>query len=354
MASTAVICNQKGDILIYRRFRDDISRNEIMNFCNKIVATKAAKETPIIQMAGVSFIHTTHNDITFFAATKGNINASLILHFLHGFIKVARSYFEGDLNESAVRQNFSLLYELLDEVMDYGYPQLLDANLLKEYIRTGKQKKQPTDLEKLKAITVQATGAISWRAEGIRYKRNEVFIDIIESINVLLSSRGTVLKSDVIGRVCVKASLSGMPECKFGVNDKLLMKGGAGGAATGPAAARKATDKGIQIDDIKFHQCVRLGRFDRDRSITFIPPDGIFDVMTYRISENINLPFKIVPVIQEYPDTNKIELSIRIKAIFEESNFGTNVVCKIPVPPNTAQVRIFSSGTGKAVYEPDN
>lgn len=50
------------------------------------------------------------------------MNAALILHFLHGFIKVARSYFEGELNEAAVRQNFSLIYELLDEVMDYGYP----------------------------------------------------------------------------------------------------------------------------------------------------------------------------------------------------------------------------------------
>lgn len=96
--------------------------------------------------------------------------------------------------------------------------------MLKEYIRTGRQKKEPTDIERLKAITIQATGAISWRAEGIRYKRNEVFIDIIESVNVLLSSRGTVLKADVNGRVCVKALLSGMPECKFGVNDKLLMK----------------------------------------------------------------------------------------------------------------------------------
>jgi len=76
--------------------------------------------------------------------------------------------------------------------------------------------------------------------------------------------------------------------------------------------------------------------------------------MTYRISENINLPIKIVPVIQEYPEQNKIELSIRLKAIFEESNFGTNVVCKIPVPANTAQVRIFSSGSGRAIYEPDS
>ena len=96
---------------------------------------------------------------------------------------------------------------------------------------------------------MQATGAISWRAEGIRYKRNEVFIDIIESINVLLSSRGTVLKADVLGRVCVKALLSGMPECKFGVNDKLLMKGAATGttnqSAPGQAGRTKPTDKGI-------------------------------------------------------------------------------------------------------------
>ena len=73
-------------------------------------------------MAGVSFIHTTHNDITLIACTKGNINCALILYFLHGFIKVTKSYFEGEVNEASVRQNFSLIYELLDEVVDYGYP----------------------------------------------------------------------------------------------------------------------------------------------------------------------------------------------------------------------------------------
>lgn len=59
MASSIVFVNQKGDILIYRRFREDVSRAEVMNFCNKIVATKAAKETPIICLDGVSFIHST-------------------------------------------------------------------------------------------------------------------------------------------------------------------------------------------------------------------------------------------------------------------------------------------------------
>jgi AP-2 complex subunit mu-1 len=136
-----------------------------------------------------------------------------------------------------------------------------------------------------------------------------------------------------------------MPECKFGINDKLLIKN----STTNPTKE----DRGIQIDDIKFHQCVRLGRFDRDRSITFIPPDGMFELMTYRISENINLPFKVVPVVQEYPENNTIEYSVKIKAIFERSNFASNVVTKIPVPKNTGTVKIYSAGAGKAKYEPD-
>jgi AP-2 complex subunit mu-1 len=98
---------------------------------------------------------------------------------------------------------------------------------------------------------------------------------------------------------------------------------------------------------------VRLGRFDRDRSITFIPPDGLFEVMTYRVSQNINLPFKITPVIQEFNEEGRIEFSINVKSIFEHSNYANNVVIKIPVPSNTADVKIFSAGTGKAKYEPE-
>lgn len=98
---------------------------------------------------------------------------------------------------------------------------------------------------------------------------------------------------------------------------------------------------------------MRLGRFDRDRSITFIPPDGLFEVMTYRVSQNINLPFKITPVIQEFPEENRIEYSIKIRAIFESSDIANNVVVKIPVPGNTAKVQIYSVGAGKGRYEPE-
>ena len=39
----------------------------------------------------------------------------------------------------------------------------------------------------------------------------------------------------------------------------------------------------IAIDDCTFHQCVKLSKFETERSISFIPPDGEFELMRYII-----------------------------------------------------------------------
>lgn len=41
------------------------------------------------------------------------------------------------------------------------------------------------------------------------------------------------------------------------------------------------------MEDVKFHQCVRLSRFESDRTISFIPPDGESELMSYRINTHV-------------------------------------------------------------------
>jgi len=65
------------------------------------------------------------------------------------------------------------------------------------------------------------TNAVSWRSEGIKYKKNEVFLDVVESVNLLVNSNGTVVRSEVMGALKMRTFLSGMPECKLGLNDKV-------------------------------------------------------------------------------------------------------------------------------------
>lgn len=60
-------------------------------------------------------------------------------------------------------------YELLDEIMDFGYPQFTEAKILSEFIKTDAYR-----LEANQRPPMAVTNAVSWRSEGIRYKKNEV------------------------------------------------------------------------------------------------------------------------------------------------------------------------------------
>ena len=201
---------------------------------------------------------------------------------------------------------------------------------------------------------MQATGALSWRRSDIRYRKNEAFVDVIEDVNLLMSATGTVLRADVNGQIVMRAYLSGTPECKFGLNDRLLLDGDSLSAPSGNTAGTKATKAAagsVTLEDCQFHQCVKLGKFDADRIISFVPPDGEFELMRYRATENVNLPFKIHAIVNEV-GKSKVEYSIAIKANYGSKLFATNVVVRVPTPLNAARITERVS-QGKAKYEPE-
>ena len=44
---------------------------------------------------------------------------------------------------------------------------------------------------------------------------------MVESVNLLVNSNGSVVRSEVMGALKMRTFLSGMPECKLGLNDKV-------------------------------------------------------------------------------------------------------------------------------------
>ena len=49
-------------------------------------------------------------------------------------VDLIKAYCHGDFSEEVVKGNFVLIYELLDEVLDFGFPQIADAAILKQFI----------------------------------------------------------------------------------------------------------------------------------------------------------------------------------------------------------------------------
>ena len=47
-------------------------------------------------------------------------------------MKVFRDYC-GVLNEESIRKNFILIYEIIEEIIDYGHPQLMATENIRQY-----------------------------------------------------------------------------------------------------------------------------------------------------------------------------------------------------------------------------
>ncbi|KAG8997068.1 hypothetical protein FRB90_012580 [Tulasnella sp. 427] len=334
------IFNQKGEVLISRLFRPDLKRSIADVFRIQVVSNSDVR-SPIITLGSTSFFHVRVNNVYVMAVTKNNANAALVFEFIYKFNSIARSYFS-KVDEESVKNNFVLIYELVDEILDFGFPQNSEIDTLKMYITTESVKSEAAVREESTKITSQATGSTSWRRNDIRYKKNEAFVDVVESVNLLMSAKGSVLRADVDGHIMMRAYLSGTPECKFGLNDKLLLN----------KSDRDATgdDDAVELDDCQFHQCVRLGKFDADRSISFIPPDGEFELMKYRCTRDVNLPLKVIPTVVEHGRT-KVEYNITVRTNFSSKLYGTEIALRIPTPLNATKVDAKFQH-GKAKYTP--
>lgn len=222
--SALYILDHKGRVLITRAYRADVPYNIHEKFNQKLIENDEMSIKPVfVDNDGTSFFYTRVNNLMFLAVSKRNSNASLVFTFLFRFISVLTTYFK-ELEEESIRDNFVVIYELLDEMMDNGYPQTTEFKILSEFIKNEKyelnkkEKKSVFDETKLPSAI---SNAQSWRPEGLSYKKNEVFLDVIERVNMLISPNSTVIKSEVLGALKMKCYLSNMPELKLGLNDKV-------------------------------------------------------------------------------------------------------------------------------------
>ena len=72
-----------------------------------------------------------------------------------------------------------------------------------------------------------------------------------------------------------------------------------------------------EFGDIKFHQCVRLSTFENNREIKFIPPNGDFQLVSYRLEQKLRPMFLLDIRIVEYTST-KLEMMIKVKSNFKK------------------------------------
>jgi|Transcript_14990 AP-4 complex subunit mu-1 len=355
MLSKFFVLSPRGDAIISKDYRGDSPRGEVDFFFRRVKFWSAGpnraqgKAPPVFRINDVTYVWVERNGLMFACNTQFNASPSTIIELLQRVVKVVKDYC-GVLSEEAIRKNFILIYELLDELIDFGYPQDTSTESLKAFVYnepvlvSAQKMRVPSLSTKTtpsssvhKPISAGKTG--SGAIGSVRSNRNEIFVDILERLTMLFSSSGVVINSTVDGCIQMKSYLSGNPELRLALNEDLVIGKG------GPCG-------GVTLDDCNFHECVRLDDFETSRLLSFIPPEGEFVALNYRCTGDFRAPFHLLPQIEEITPF-QLEISILVRAELPETNYGSNFIMTVPCPRNTAGTSSPSSNSAAVTHSVD-
>lgn len=385
MIGVVMILGSRGDLILSRVFRDNLNVRLLADtFRLELIGTKKAERCPVNVISKVAYMHMRFENMYLVCCAHSDASAMATFQYMIRLLQILYNYLDEGVNDATVRKHFVTIQQIIDETMDYGYPQMTEVQLLKTFIALeGSDSDDESHMESVatkkrqaQQITVKATGAIPWRAENIVHDVNCIWLDVLEDINLLLSQNGTVLQCEVSGRLVVRSLLSGMPQCSITLNDGQLLqaahltaqKAAASAAAIGEKKDERHDDdndddgdggrrrhprerKEFALDDCSFHQCVKLGSLDTDKAINFVPPDGEFILMRYRTTASIEPPFRLVNSRVQEISRSRFEVAFFLKSHLPIAHAATDVKITIPTPKNVANVNIAVT-KGKAKYDP--
>ncbi|KAH9967729.1 Mu homology domain-containing protein [Lactifluus volemus] len=237
--------------------------------------TKAARPEDIdpvlfvnLPDAPTACCHVQHGSLTFLCPISGDLDPLYAFTFIRTFLDILVEYF-GQVTAPTLRDNFDTVHQLLEETLDAGgHPLTTSPNALREIVIPPSLMTKilsVTGVSGLTGPTMNSMSAFSspipWRRAGVRYNNNEVYFDIVETLDAVVNKSGAIITSSVLGKIDVNSKLSGAPP-----NTRPLLTLTNAHSITEPA----------------FHSCVRLNRFSQSKTLSFVPPDGRFTLMEYR------------------------------------------------------------------------
>ncbi|KAK1135377.1 hypothetical protein AOXY_G38095, partial [Acipenser oxyrinchus oxyrinchus] len=305
MISQVFLLSAEGDHLIYKDFRGEAGRDVINVFYEKVNALPGDQPPVVMHHEGLHFVHVRQGGLYCVATTRSNPSPFTLTEFLNRLAALIRDYC-GSLSEQSVSLNSALIYELLDEMLDFGYPQTSSTEILKNFIQTEAVTPKPFSLLDLRNVglfgadtqhsKVAPSAAASRPVLSTRGEpggKNEIFIDVIERLTVVIGSNGTLLKADIQGEIRLKCFVPSCSEMRIGLNEEFSI---------GKTQLR-GYGAAVRVDECSFHEAVKLDEFENQRVLRVTPSQGEHTVMQYQLSDELPSPppFRLFHSLEREP-----------------------------------------------------
>eukprot|EP00727_Mastigamoeba_balamuthi_P006194 m51a1_g2194 Adaptor protein complex 4 (AP-4), mu subunit (450) ;mRNA; f:133127-134992 len=354
------VLNLRGEAIIFRDYRGTASKRTTEVFFKEVIAKKPAPP-PCFCVEGVSYLYLKQQALYFVLTTYANAQPSYGLELLAQSAQLFRDHC-GILSEEALRHNFTLVYEILDEMVDFGYPQATSTEQLKGFVLTapvlveGTSSMPLQSLESRVAQAVERIVAPSPSVTSVRSaqrpiaapapsgsasedvisavtgtRRPELFVDLTERLNVILGPSGQTITAEATGSVMLKNFLGASPEVAVSLTD----------------------DVPLSPSECNFHGSAAGGdTFASDRTLRVYPPEGELCLMNYRIASGVSLPFRVFPFVDEVSPT-KVDVTVKISLEVPQNKHAGDVALRFNVPRGTASA-FCTADCGNAEYDSAN
>ncbi|KFO07469.1 AP-3 complex subunit mu-1 [Balearica regulorum gibbericeps] len=342
MIHSLFLINCSGDIFLEKHWKSVVSQSVCDYFFEaQEKAIDVENVPPVISTPHHYLISIYRDKIFFVSVIQTEVPPLFVIEFLHRVADTFQDYF-GECSETAIKDNVVIVYELLEEMLDNGFPLATESNILKELI------KPPTILRSVvNSITGSSnvgdtlpTGQLSnipWRRAGVKYTNNEAYFDVIEEIDAIIDKSDTKIFNLIFNSVeesdnfCVSvASVKKfhLPLCCYLQNPRLL-------------------------DDVSFHPCIRFKRWESERVLSFIPPDGNFRLISYRVSSQnlVAIPVYVKHMIsfKENSSSGRFDVTIGPKQNMGKTVEG--VVMTVHMPKAVLNMNLTAT-QGSYTFDP--
>ncbi|XP_038980319.1 AP-3 complex subunit mu isoform X4 [Phoenix dactylifera] len=201
----------------------------------------------------------------------------------------------GGLNEDLIKDNFIIVYELLDEMMDNGFPLTTEPSILREMIAPPNIVSKMLSVVTGKSSNVSNTlpdatsSFIPWRKSDMKNASNEVYVNLVEEMDAVVNREGVLVKCEIYGEIQVNSNLPGLPDLTLSFANPTI------------------------LNDVRFHPCVRFRPWESDQILSFVPPDGQFKLMSYRVKKLKSTPIYVKPQLTSDAGNCRINVLVGIR-----------------------------------------
>lgn len=238
---------------------------------------------------------------------KENVSNPLFPNrFLQKLVRASEDYFGTPLAPAKLSANSDTLTLLINEMIVNGMPHVTETNnlknlvllksLLSTIIKAGNQLASAATHKTLSSLSAGPVSSVSsesdeipWRKSNVKYTNNEMFVDVVESVNAILrptkkknklkllsnsnfdsafyssstlptSTKLAPVTRTITGSIEFISHISGVPQLQILFNS---------------AAAN--------MEAVLLHRCINSDTWKTSRALSFIPPDGNSTLLDYTI-----------------------------------------------------------------------